>query len=252
MKLVEVTVEYGVTQNLGDYSNTRPSIRVTAELAGNDNAAAVIEELTASAMQYVHAVVDDELEASGQRVKYSKEPLYQIWRSKIRKALVLAPVGVEMPDESTWKDKDNWRYAYMTFDHQIPDKMRYKKALTELFDLGKANPDYSVVDCQDGDLSIVPPLPDPGPEPLWSKRAIGEMLRGLHIDESEWESLAELEHVTADWLRDLKGLLGWGASTTEYLEAIRSGELPAEKVYKRDEYYDLDEDEFDEDEDRPF
>lgn len=245
MKVKEVTIEYGVTQSLGDYSNTRPSIRVTAEVDEGEDLQQVIDGLSAQAQAYIHRIVDDELEANGRRVKYSKEPRYRIWRSLSRGVFVLAPVGVTMPEESTWRDKDIWRRA--TFDGHAPDEMRLEKAREELLYISREDPDYAIIDCSDGDLSSIPPLPDPGPEPLWSQKGIAELLRSMNIHESEWESLAELEHVTADWLGEVKREMGWGTRPREFLEVIRSGKLPGrlpepeldEDYYEEDdEFYD--------------
>ncbi len=62
---------------------------------------------------------------------------------------------------------------------------------------------WGIYDCTEGDFSIIPPLPDAGPEPVWHQKELKYYLTNMHIDEALWEELALLEHVTEDYLQEV-------------------------------------------------
>ena len=65
MKVTHIEVEFGMTQNLGDYTNTRPSVKLTAELSEDDKPDLALYHLAVLARTAVQEIVDDELELAG-------------------------------------------------------------------------------------------------------------------------------------------------------------------------------------------
>lgn len=203
----ELEIEYGVTQNLGDYSNCKPLVRIKAELGDGDDPHTELSKLAELARREVHAIVDDELEAADREVKYHTGLLYQIRESKVRKAVILVPVGVTLPGDSNWKERDYW------YKHGHPYDMREALALRRLEAVkrdktssdGGAPPEgeqsFVFLDCRSGDLSKLPPLPDAGPEPVWHQKGLESVFNNLGIDEVQWEELAKLEHVNLEYVR---------------------------------------------------
>lgn len=80
MPVREVTVEYTITQNLGDYTNAKPSVRLVLDVPeGEAYAPDVLEELMAQARATVQAEVDAALEANDRPARYSDEPRYDVY-----------------------------------------------------------------------------------------------------------------------------------------------------------------------------
>ncbi len=211
----EISVEFGVTQNLGDYSNCKVSVRLSAELAEGEDPAQAYDELHRLARQQVGEKVDDELEAAGQEVKYHQGPLFVVQRNNARQCVVLAPKDAKLPEESNWQAaRDIWdSTVYLAKMREARALMAFEKASAHLPD------GYVAVDCRDGDFSKLPPLPDPGPEPVWHQKDLENVLLALGLPRERWEELASLEHVTREYLEELYGDLSW--------ESIRQGEAEA-------------------------
>lgn len=255
MQIELVEFEFGMTQNLGDYSNTRPSLKLVARLTEGEDVDIALEALTATAVQTVHGLVDDELEQSGREVKYTFEQLYQVSRSDVRACVVIFPAGKKLPEEKTWREADIWRRPYHV-DRQYPNKMRIELA-QYIADVEAENTGFELVHLSDGDMSQIPPLPDPGPQPAWHAKNLEKGLRQLHImDEATRGELGELEHVTREYLDALYNKDAERRLTGDELVAlIRSGQpfgetAPEPEDEEEDEYQeDYDDDEED---DAPF
>lgn len=78
MKLTTITVSYGETQSLPEYSNVKPSITLGAVLDELDDPSVVEALLWEQARQAVRDQIDAALELNGKSAKYSTEPRYQI------------------------------------------------------------------------------------------------------------------------------------------------------------------------------
>lgn len=78
MKITTVTVSYGQTQSLPEYSNIKPQLTLTAELEPGDDLAAVQAALWTEARSAVRELIDQALEGEGRPAKYSTEPRYQV------------------------------------------------------------------------------------------------------------------------------------------------------------------------------
>jgi hypothetical protein len=141
MRITTVTVEYGVTERMGDYNNIRPSVRLTAELDGDD----LGEELAwlmETARAKVHEEVDTALEAMGQPPKHDQTAgLYEWVIVRKARAIAVVPAKTKLP-------------GGLGICHRA-SPMRYlatwaaaRKALLAIVN-GEG---FEVVGCQDGNL----------------------------------------------------------------------------------------------------
>jgi len=62
MVIIEATVRYSQTFNLGDFSNINPSVVLKAEIHHGDIVSDLLDELKAMAKKQVHQIIDDEID----------------------------------------------------------------------------------------------------------------------------------------------------------------------------------------------
>jgi hypothetical protein len=222
MEILEIKVRYGMTQNLGDYTNCRSEVEVSARPTAGDDVAESVLDLVNLAREQVREIVDDEMEAAGQAPKYYNGRLLKVAYSERRNCIVVYPECLELSQEKNWKEGDYWNSA------GIYHAMRPETAVAAAVKLGERYPNMMLVNCAGGDFSELPPLPDPGPEPLWSKKDLRNELNGLHIDEAEWEIIAALEHVTGEYLNKVRRWAWNHSHTQEDLLAIIRENRPLE------------------------
>lgn len=246
MDITTITITYELRQNLGDYSGVKMAATMTAAVEEGEDPEDVRVHLLEMARQQVQTAVDDALEQNGREVIYYGGPLFKVAQSDVRQCIVILPADVQLPQEETWKERDSW----YTADHNAPGRMRLDAARLVFHAALDSASTYLPVDCTNGDLSKIPPLPAPGPEPLWHSKNLQRMLEAMGIDPALWDELAGLEHVTAEFLEKVyREIPIYGAGVrAKRLEIIRSGVLPAPEDESDDED-ESDEDEFDDEED---
>lgn len=246
-EVTEITVSYGITQNLGDYTNVKISVSMTATLEPVDDVETECYALLNQAKREVHEKVDDEMEVSQLTPKYHDGPLYTVHWNKARGCVVIAPAGAKMPKEDTWRTSDYWRTLY-----DEPERMRLGRAMTAAERYADSN-DLVLIDCADGDLSLISPMPDDGPEPDWHKKDLAWPLKNnLGIPEEMWDELGALEHVSRDWLEELRRATPYGTKADVYVQYIRDGVIPQldepesdAEDYDDDDFDDYEEPEYD-------
>ncbi|MCB8942517.1 MAG: hypothetical protein H6658_01955 [Ardenticatenaceae bacterium] len=249
MRYKTVGLKFGMTQNLGDYTNTRPEVELVAELSDDDDVHQALGELSGLATTTVHNLVDDELEFAGREVKYSTEQLYQVRYSKLRRCVVIFPAGLDLPVERTWKEADSWNSA----GHSWPSRMRLATAEKAANQCREES--YVLVffpHAKNVDSNQLPALPDPGPEPVWYTKGLADLFGRLQIrDKDVWEELALLPHVTADYLQALYNADAERRNSTQGLIAIIRDNKPwppvrelAEPEDDEDDDEDWDDDDF--------
>jgi hypothetical protein len=197
MKIESITVSYARTQSLSNYSNVKPHISLTAVIEEDDDFEEVQRSLLAECKAVVEGEIDNALEFDGESPKFFDGPLFQALRNPQRNCVLILPSAVSEPRERNWKTADEW---YRVTGSPMRFETAYKAAVRasiegDLILVNGATWDGS-------DWSRLPPLPDPGPEPTWHAKSLNFNQLRLK-DESVWEELAQLEHVTADYLRRL-------------------------------------------------
>lgn len=142
MKITSVTVEYGLTENLGDYNNVRPSVRLAADVEEGEDVDDVFQELWERAEDEVKECVNQALEAHGRPAMYHDGPRYDAVRAGNMVFVVPSQNDLdrEVQDWLYWlRGEKGHRYEHaMVLAEQMADER------------GTA-----VVDCSDGALSPV-------------------------------------------------------------------------------------------------
>lgn len=196
MRITEISIQLGETVNLGDYSNFRPEIGMTATIEPFDEADEVFAELADEMFGKLGAMVDDALELAGREPKYTAE-LYQVRFSELRQYVVIARKGLALPQDENWRDKDRW----LALDGDQPAHMRFETA-QKLATAAAVQKLYGILVARYPlDLTLLPALPDPGPEPLWSKKGLKSWLERIFVPQTEWDMLAALPHVTPEYIQ---------------------------------------------------
>ena len=150
MNITQITVSYGETQSLPEYSNTKPSITLTAVLNDGEDAVTIEAELWNQAKAAVREQIDLALEVNNIPAKYSTDPRYQVLKTRTQsyydrgkielpKLVAIIPNDVKLDDRfvhAGWRDSRKLRYGHA------------QRLAAETADEG-----YRVVDCSDGDLS---------------------------------------------------------------------------------------------------
>ncbi|MGP1667547.1 MAG: hypothetical protein ACTS5I_16925 [Rhodanobacter sp.] len=137
MRITQISVTCTETCNLGDYSNTKPSIELHAQLDATDHPTDVISELIAIAKTYLHAEIDKELIAVSKPPKYYTGQRFDYIVSSRYKFGAVVPMGQQrMP------------HTYHRLANTTPDA-----ALAEAN--ASVEKDDLFFDCSDGDLSYL-------------------------------------------------------------------------------------------------
>ncbi len=93
MRITQVTVDFTETCNIGDYSNTKPSIELTAVLDAADDVHVVIEDLVTLAKGVLHEKIDEELELVGRAPKYWAGPRFNVIQGPNTNFVAIVPSG---------------------------------------------------------------------------------------------------------------------------------------------------------------
>lgn len=194
MQITQVTVSYARTESLSNYCNIKPGITLTATLQEGDDPGMVEEDLIETAQTTVHDLIDTAREADGLSPKYYRGKLHRVYRNDDRRCIVVVSNNTQPKTEDNWKYNDYW-YAVSV---SVRPVRAWEVAIGEA-----AQHNFALVDCADGDSSKIPALPDAGPAPAWHTKGLARLFKNLRIDESFWDELGQLEHVTADYLQGL-------------------------------------------------
>jgi hypothetical protein len=174
MILTQITVSYGETQSLPEYSNVKPAITLTAVLNEDEDATAAEAELWQHAKNAVREQIDLALEANGKAAKWSGEPRYQVmqtyWNQWDHRGETEPPQFVIiLPNEI---NPDRGAYAQKlvhTGNMSDARKLRYDHARRIAAEVVQER-GYTLIDCAGGDLSglgavlAVPVNMDDGPD----------------------------------------------------------------------------------------
>jgi hypothetical protein len=169
MKITQITVSYGETQSLPEYSNVKPALTLTAVLDEGDDAQAVENDLWLQAKLNVREQIDLALEVNNIPAKYSTDPRFQVLKTRTssyyeRDKIELPKLVAIIPNDAKLDDRfvhAGWRDSR---------KLRYGHA--QCLAAETVQEGYTLVDCSDGDLTallallpeepakIAPPLAD--------------------------------------------------------------------------------------------
>lgn len=154
MKITQITVSYGETQSLPEYSNVKPNLTLTATIEPEDDPTQVEFELWAWARDSVHAQIDAALEANGKPAKYSTEPRYQVlrtyWNQWDHRGETKPPQYVIIAPDELKLDRGAHSQRLIVDSRKLRSAHAQKVA-AEL--MGDKDEGYTLLDCSDGDMS---------------------------------------------------------------------------------------------------
>ena len=165
MNITTITVSYGQTQNLGDYSNVKMSASLGAELGDGDDPEAVRAILMDQAREFVHDEIDRVLEQHDLPAKYWTGPRYRVYATRTansyygeRKGLAPLPAVVAIVPDGAKLDTGDWTIiqnyagrAAMRYDHAKRTAIAYRDEKVD-----GALAAYQLIDCRDGQLARLP------------------------------------------------------------------------------------------------
>ena len=173
MNITQITVSYGETRSLPEYSNVKPNLTLTAVLNDGDDPAAVEAELWTQVKNAVHAQIDQALEANDRPAKYDPAPRYQVMRTYNdaygvnRDKPKLPIIVVVLPNELGVKERFDNRFVHAGYN--TSRDLRYEHAMRVARKAAIENT-ADLIDCADGDLSrledaLAVAARNPEPEP---------------------------------------------------------------------------------------
>jgi hypothetical protein len=156
--LTQITVSYGETQSLPEYSNVKPSITLTATLDAGDDAPVIEAELWQHAKNAVREQIDLALEANGKAAKWSGEPRYQVMQTywsqwdhqgeaKPPQYVIILPNAINL-ERGAYAQK-----LVHVSSMEDSRKLRYDHALRIATAKLSDDDGYTLIDCSDGDLT---------------------------------------------------------------------------------------------------
>lgn len=154
MQITQITVSYGETQSLPEYSNVKPNIMITAAIQEGDDPSAVEVTLWAHAKQQVHEQIDLALEGSNMAAKYSTEPRFQVLRTyqghAARGRIEQPKIVVVLPADMRLSRQLNQRLGGPSY--RETKKLRYGHAMRIATEYAH-DQECELLDCADGDIS---------------------------------------------------------------------------------------------------
>lgn len=198
MQIKTVTVSYNRTHSLGNYSNVRPGISLTAELEEGDDPEAAKAALLYDARAFVEEMIDQALEAEGEHAKFSREPRYQVittttvgggWsRDPVQEPPErLAIVLPNLPGLERQRRDDGLSRSWWTHPTTNSRKLRLVHALAVAEEYMASREGYRLIIAVDGDRSQIPAWVF---EPVPEQAAPAPVVAGLS-DDDERDGIAD-------------------------------------------------------------
>jgi|SRR6185295_11965170 len=166
MRITQVTVSYGETVGLPEYSNVKPLLTLTATVNDGDDPAAIEADLWQQCRAAVQAQADATLEQNDRPAKYDPAPRYQVLMTywdrwghpkgtpEPPKLVVILPTAIDL------KEVGGQRLINCG---NVSDsrKLRYAHAM-KVAQQAAAEHEATLLDCSDGDLGrLEAALPTP-------------------------------------------------------------------------------------------
>jgi hypothetical protein len=165
MKITQITVSYGATQSLPEYSNVKPNLTLTATLDEGDVPGEVEAELWAHVRSEVHAQIDLALEASGQPARYDPCERFQVLRTYrdhyARPGVDQPPLFVVIVPDGVKLDEETYGRRFLSVGYSSSSRnLRPGHAMQVAAEVVTQD-GATLIDCSDGDLSrlavVLPP-----------------------------------------------------------------------------------------------
>ena len=125
MRITQISINFSETCNLGDYSNTKPAIELTAQLDAADKPEEVLKQLIDMAKQHLHEEIDKELAAVGRELRYYEGPKFAAISSDRYKFYAVVPHEKRKIPSSYAHKKGAWYEDALTFAHSTLKEDEY-------------------------------------------------------------------------------------------------------------------------------
>jgi hypothetical protein len=161
MHITQITVSYGETQSLPEYSNVKPSLTITATLDVDDSPGEVELLLWNEAKAAVHAQIDSALEANDKAAKYDPAPRYQVlrtyWNEWDHRGQEKPPQYVVILPDAINPDRGAYAQRLVHFARGDSRKLRYAHAqrIAQGAVADRDDGPYILLDCASGDLTAL-------------------------------------------------------------------------------------------------
>ena len=143
MTITEIRVGISLTHNLGDYSNIKPEISLTATMHPQEDVLVAVDQLRQAALQHCYYTVDHHLEHEGRPAHYAHDPRFNAVVFSDEQLVYLAPEGSMI------------EFCKANFKPSRTHDGHRKAALQEKIE--RLYPDYTLVELEDA--AQVPGLP---------------------------------------------------------------------------------------------
>lgn len=156
MRITQITVSYGETQSLPEYSNVKPNLTLTATLAENDDPSEAEALMWQHAKLHVHEQIDLALEANGRPAKYSTEPRFQVlrtyWNQWDHRGESKPPQYVIIAPEASKLDRRAYAQKLIGDSSNLRHAHAWKVAAELICDTEE---NYTILDCSSGDFTAL-------------------------------------------------------------------------------------------------
>lgn len=128
------TVKFGMTQNVGDYSNVRPELEVT--LSGNgsaEEALGYMDQMFEKLQKSVHNVTDKELEYHDQDILYSEDDTFTLVNAADFDFLAMVPGHEDFPGE--WGSFTEHGFRDLRYENMLRKIKKHRKLSAHLEEL---------------------------------------------------------------------------------------------------------------------
>lgn len=173
MKLTQITVSYGETVGLPEYSNVKPQLSLTATVVDGEDPAAIEADLWQQVRTAVQEQADRTLEQNDRPAKYDPAPRYQVMRTywdrynRPKDEPEPPRIVIILPNELEIKEQFGQRLIHAGYPESR--KLRYAHALRVARESAREL-DASLIDCADGELTrlaaVLAPVGGTAPEHL--------------------------------------------------------------------------------------
>lgn len=156
MNITQITVSYGETASLPEYSNVKPLLSITATLDAGEDVALIEAQLWEHARTAVHAQIDAALEANDRPAKYDPCPRYQVLktaRSSYERNAPTPPRLVVIVPDGLKLNRDDIGAHLVSAAYGESRNLRYAHALNVAHDAAENYEGAAILDCSDGDLT---------------------------------------------------------------------------------------------------
>jgi hypothetical protein len=150
MNITQITVATHYTYNIGNYSNIRPEVQMTATLETQDTVDEVVSELRRMTLAACQQQIDDVLEKNGEPAKFSTQPRFDAFLFGIEKMAFIVPHGHPCPyGLPSWQSRYNRRLSHLVsiiqkdypgftfYDHDFPElRQVFEKQVNNILFIG--------------------------------------------------------------------------------------------------------------------